>query len=186
MRPIEQVRPASVATGDVEGLFKRHHEMIFRTAYRVTANTVDAEDVLQTVFLKVIGQKNKRDLSPNSGAYLYRAAINASLDLLRGRARFMSSPLDAADIRSDDGTHNSPEDQQVRRELKAKIRTSVGKLGQRAAEVIILKYFEGHDNREIAKLLGTSQMVVAVTLHRARARLKKDIGQYLEEHHETH
>jgi RNA polymerase sigma-70 factor (ECF subfamily) len=186
VRPIEHVRPASAAAGEVEGLFNRHHEMIFRTAYRVTASIVDAEDVLQTVFLKVIGQKSKRDLSPNPGAYLYRAAINASLDLLRGRARFMSAPIEAADLRSDDGTGSSPEDQQVRRELTAKIRTSVGQLGQRAAEVVILRYFEGHDNKEIAKILGTSQMVVAVTLHRARARLKKEIGQYLEEHYETH
>jgi RNA polymerase sigma-70 factor (ECF subfamily) len=46
--------------------------------------------------------------------------------------------------------------------------------------MVALKYFEGLGNTEIAELLGTSQMVVAVTLHRARTRLKKEIRKYLE------
>ena len=46
----------------------------------------------------------------------------------------------------------------------------------RAATAFALRYFEGYDNARIAEILGTSQMVVAVTLHRARTRLRKEIG----------
>jgi len=49
----------------------------------------------------------------------------------------------------------------------------------------VLKYFEGHSNVEIARLLGTSQMVVGVMLHRARTKLRKELGKVLEASHET-
>ncbi|HEY6400384.1 MAG TPA: sigma factor-like helix-turn-helix DNA-binding protein, partial [Blastocatellia bacterium] len=49
-----------------------------------------------------------------------------------------------------------------------------------SAEMFVLKYYEGYDNTEIAKLMGTSAMVVGVLLHRARARVKKEIGVFLE------
>jgi DNA-directed RNA polymerase specialized sigma24 family protein len=45
-----------------------------------------------------------------------------------------------------------------------------------------LRYFEGFDNREIARVMSTSALVVGVTLHRARARLRKEIGSYLVKH----
>jgi len=54
-----------------------------------------------------------------------------------------------------------------------------------SATAFALRYFEGYDNARIAQVLGTSQMVVAVTLHRARTRLRKEIGNYLEKHHEA-
>jgi len=63
------------------------------------------------------------------------------------------------------------------------IRQAVGRLGVTAAEMFVLRYYEGYDNREIAGLLGTSQMVVGVVLHRARTKLRKEIGHYLEKHH---
>ena len=45
-----------------------------------------------------------------------------------------------------------------------------------------LRYYEGHDNQEIAKVMGTSQMVVGVVLHRARTKLKKEIAAYMGKH----
>ncbi len=70
-------------------------------------------------------------------------------------------------------------------ELRELLRHAVSKLEGRAAEAFTLRYFDGHDNGEIAEMLGTSQMVIAVTLHRARTRLRKEIGSYLEKHHEA-
>jgi DNA-directed RNA polymerase specialized sigma24 family protein len=48
--------------------------------------------------------------------------------------------------------------------------------------MFVLRYYEGRDNQEIAKLLGTSAVVVGVVLHRARTKLRKEIGRYLEKH----
>jgi RNA polymerase sigma-70 factor (ECF subfamily) len=80
---------------------------------------------------------------------------------------------------------SGPEAKHADRELRLLIRQAVTRLGPKAAEFFALRYFEGYDNREIAEMLGTSQMVVAVILHRSRARLRKEIGQYLEKHHEA-
>jgi RNA polymerase sigma-70 factor, ECF subfamily len=165
-------------------LFQNHHKSIFRIAYRITGSRSDAEDVLQTIFLRLT--PNRRDLSPNPEGYLHRAAVNASLDLLRSRTRANSVSLDVIDFsQSPTLSVASPEDNFADTELRELIRHAVAKLEGRAATAFALRYFEGYDNGRIAQILGTSQMVVAVTLHRARTRLRKEIGNYLEKHHEA-
>jgi len=165
-------------------LFRDYHKAIFRIAYRITGSRSDAEDVLQTIFLRLT--PNRRDLSPNPEGYLHRAAVNASLDLIRSRTRAKSVSLDVIDFnQSSKLSVASPEDDFADVELRELIRHAVAKLEGRAATAFALRYFEGYDNGRIAQVLGTSQMVVAVTLHRARTRLRKEIGSYLEKHHEA-
>ena len=169
--------------GELETLFQEHHKSLFRAAYRITGSPADAEDVLQTVFLRLVKSRESYDLAENPQAYLSRAAINASLDLIRSRNRarsvgFEDAPAELMAVKS-----GNPETQHADRELQLLVRQAVGRLGATAAEMFVLRYYEGYDNREIARLLGTSQMVVGVVLHRARTRLRKEIGHYLEKHH---
>jgi RNA polymerase sigma-70 factor, ECF subfamily len=176
----------AAAPGDLESLFREHHEQIYRTAYRVTGSPVDAEDVLQTIFLRLASSKERRDLSPSPGSYLHRAAVNAALDLVRSRTRSRSVSIDSFDASQElKSSVLNPEEAHADEELRARVRQAVARLGGRAATAFALRYFEGYDNREIAELLGTSQMVVAVTLHRARTRLRREIGEYLESNHEA-
>ena len=172
--------------GELGVLFRDHYKVLFRVAYRLTGSHSDAEDVLQTVFLRLTPNQSLNDLSPNPRGYLYRAAVNASVDLLRNRARAKSVSLDVLDFdQSPKLSVASPEDNFADRELRELIRQAVAKLEGRAATAFALRYFEGYDNGQIAETLGTSQLVVAVTLHRARTRLRKEIGGYLEKHHEA-
>ena len=167
-------------------LFNDYHKAIFRIAYRITGSQSDAEDVLQTIFLRLTPNWARRDLSPNPEGYLKRAAVNASLDLIRRRTRANFVALDVVDFdQSPKLSVASPEDDFADAELRELIRHAVAKLEGRAATAFALRYFEGYDNNRIAQVLGTSQMVVAVTLHRARTRLRKEIGNYLEKHHEA-
>lgn len=167
-------------------LFHNHYKGIFRVAYRITGSQSDAEDVLQTIFVRLTPGWGQRDLSPNPRAYLYRAAINASLDLLRSRTRANAVSLDVTGFdQSSMLSIASPEDELANTELRELVRHAVAKLEGRAAAAFALRYYEGYDNGRIAEVLGTSQMVVAVTLHRARTRLRKEIGNYLEKHHEA-
>ena len=169
---------------ELEMLFRDHHDRVFRTAYRITGSAADAEDVLQTVFLRLVKGQQAYDLSDNPGAYLSRAAINASLDLMRSRnrAKFVD-PGDVA-LEAIESRWQSPEAEHADRELQMLIRQAVSGLGKTAGEMFVLRYYEGYDNQEIAKMLDTSQMVVGVVLHRARTRLRKEIGHFLEKHHE--
>ena len=170
--------------GELEQLFRAHHARVFRTAHRVTGSVADAEDVLQTVFLRLIKGHEDYDLSQNPEAYLSRAAINASLDLLRSRTRSKSVALD--DVKSDSlvSRFKNPESEHADRELQALVRAAVSRLGKTAGEMFVLRYYEGYDNKEIAAVLNTSPLVVGVVLHRARTKLRKEIGHYLEKHHE--
>ena len=171
---------------ELGALFRDHYKIIFRVAYRLTGSQSDAEDVLQTIFLRLTPEQARKGLLPNPQGYLYRAAVNASLDLLRSRKRANSVSLDVVDFdRSAKLSVASPEDNLADTELRELVRQAIAKLEGRAATAFALRYYEGYDNGEIAKVLGTSQMVVAVTLHRARTRLRKEIGSYLEKHHEA-
>lgn len=160
----------------IETLFREHYHQVFRVAYRITGNALDAEDVLQTVFLR-LSRKEELDLSPSPAAYLSRAAINASLDLVKSRWRTVS--IDALD--NYQSAQASPEVQHRDRELQAIVRKAIAALGTKTAELIVLKYFEGYSNKEIARMLGTSEIVIAVMLHRGRARIRKELGKFLED-----
>jgi RNA polymerase sigma-70 factor (ECF subfamily) len=170
----------------LESLFREHHQQIFRTAYRITGSPTDAEDVLQTIFLRLMRRESGSiDLAPSPAAYLMRASINASLDVIRSRQTDPSVNLQEIEAETIESLAASPEAQHEDRELRLLIRQAVATLGAKAAEFFALRYFEGYDNREIAEMLGTSQMVVAVVLHRSRLRLRKEISKYLEKQHET-
>lgn len=182
----DEIIAENVEFEELAALFRDYHKSIFRIAYRITGSRSDAEDVLQTIFLRLTPNQAHRDLSPNPEGYLHRAAVNASLDLIRRRTRANFVALDVIDFNQDSKLSTpSPEDDFADVELRELIRHAVAKLEGRAATAFALRYFEGCDNGRIAEILGTSQMVVAVTLHRARTRLRKEIGNYLEKHNEA-
>ena len=185
VQAVKHLRPVPSPPEELEVFFREHHDQVFRTAYRVTGSASDAEDVLQTVFLRLVRRKEKIDLSPSPGSYLHRAAVNASLDLLRSRTRSRSVSIEDVAPAATESSEPNPETQYVDRELQTQIRRAIATLGPKAAEIVVLKYFEGHSNLDIAKMLGTSQMVIGVLLHRARTRLRKEIATFLEGHHET-
>jgi len=182
LKPLRLVthQPAS----KLETLFQEHHGRVFRTAQRITGSAADAEDVLQTVFLRLVKGQEDYDWSQNPEAYLSRAAINASLDLLRSRSRSKAVAIDDNEIDTIPGTYQNPELVHADRELQKLIRQAVSRLGKTAGEMFVLRYYEGFDNKEIAAQLKTSPLVVGVVLHRARTKLRKEIGHYLEKHHE--
>jgi RNA polymerase sigma-70 factor (ECF subfamily) len=131
----------------------------------------DAEDVAQTVFMRVGAGEGA--LVSNAASYLYRAAINGALDLIRRSKTAAHEPIESAQCLSSTGTFSLPEVDMMNRELGRHLRQAIGELAPRAAEMFALRYLEDLSNGEIAKLMGTSQAVVAVTLYQSRSKLKK-------------
>lgn len=176
---------SATTTGSLEYLFQQHHGRVFRTAHRLTGSAADAEDVLQTVFLRLARGQESPAIAANPEAYVTRAAINASLDLLRKRRRAGAVPMDDVENSGELAafvSRRNPETHHEDSELRELIRQAVSRLGPTAAQMFVLRYFEGFDNGEIARVMSTSALVVGVTLHRARARLRKEIGSYLQQH----
>ena len=171
MYPIEQVcnggPPSALAAA-----FEEHHRRVFRAAFRVTGSIDDAEDVLQTVFLNMMKRETAAglDLGNDPKSYLCRAAVNAAVDVLRARKRktAMEAEVDHEETAGADvGV--------ARRELRRQLRAALSQLSPRAASIVALRFFEGYGNAEIATMLGTSSSSIAVTLHRARRRLKAEL-----------
>lgn len=159
------------APSGLEKAFQEHHIRVFRAAWRITGNAQDAEDILQTVFLRLA---QKGDLAAdNVSSYLYRAAINAAIDLIRTRRGGVT--LDEAEhsLRSADTPERARESQEIREWLRHALAT----LPAQAAEMFALRFLEGHGNKDIARMLGVSRVRVGVVLHRTRHRLQQEFRQ---------
>ena len=162
------------SASELEAVFRAHHARVLQAAYRVTGSMADAEDVAQSVFLRLaradIGSRGITHLE----SYLQRSAVNAALDLLRARRNRDTVPVEPADTLHASSAM-SPERALSSSEIREQLGRALGNLHPRVAEMFTLRYLEELDNREIARLMNTSQAVVAVTLFRARAQLKKGL-----------
>jgi len=159
----------------LEPVFREHSAVVLQTAYRVTGNAADAEDVLQTVFIRLARRTDPPDLSRGAVGYLRRAATNAALDIVQSRGARSSSPLSANHLSAAD-TSPTPERLHFSGQVKQRLREALARLSRRHAEMFTLRYFEGLDNPQIAEMYDTSPGTVAVTLHRVRAQLMEDLG----------
>lgn len=157
-----------------DALFNEHHRKVLLSAYRVTGNIQDAEDVLQSVFLRLLSRPEKLAMAENSAGYLCKSAINGSLDLLRSRKRNQTEMLNEEILPSTQGAADTEVKQT---EQRLQLRTALLSLDQRAAEVFALRVFEDFSNAEIAVVLDTTTNSVGVTLHRARAKLQEILGE---------
>lgn len=166
-------------SGDLERIFQEHHGQVFGTAYRVTGSAQDAEDVLQTVFLRLLRRQDDIDLSPSPGSYLHRAAVNAALDLMRARSRSRSIPLDEIEAPLAGGGLDDPDRRQQDREMRLGLRQAILGLSARGATIFTMRFLEGTPNREIASAMGMSQAAVGVALHRARSQVKKELSTFV-------
>jgi len=167
---------------DLERIFREHQQRVLRAAYRVTGSAEDAQDVLQTVFMRLVRREGGAPpLSDSPASYLHRAAVNAALDIVRSRQSARSTPL--ADVESTIAEQPtlSPERRQGAAEIREQIRLALATMSAKAAEVFALRYFEGYGNHEIAKMLGTSRSTINVILHRTRQKLRDAIGPYVGE-----
>jgi RNA polymerase sigma-70 factor (ECF subfamily) len=169
-QPQSPAQPAMRVPGAWESLtlesaFDQFHSLVFRVAYRMTGNAADAEDVLQTVFLRLASRDAQSAGIENAESYLRRAAVHASLNLLELRSR-KDIPLEGLP---------EPAGRDNQSDLRQVLRLAIGRLDRRSAEMFALRFIEGHSNPEIAELYGVTTLVVAVTLHRARRQLQKEI-----------
>jgi RNA polymerase sigma-70 factor (ECF subfamily) len=154
------------AEGPISQVFSDHAQFVYRTAYGVTGSHEDAEDVLQTVFVRLIRREAAPDFGANPRAYLYRASVNAALDAVRARRRrrlvaVAELPdLPAPSAQSADDDHHRA------------LYEAVAELKPESAQVIVLRYVHDMSDAEIARMLGVSRGSIALRLFRSRARLK--------------
>ena len=169
---IEELRIPVTSTTPLAGfaeLYERHYEAVFRAALRVTGRPADAEDVLQTVFLRVIAQGARggdvADVA-QPAAYFRRAAVNAAVDVLRRRELHAESAYD------DLAPHAAVQPPWL---LKERLRRAIAAVDSDDASLFLLRHVEGLSIEELAGMFQIEKNNVAVRLHRIRHRLQAEM-----------
>ena len=155
-----------VLNQEFEELVREHYQMAYHTAYAVLGSAEDAEDVAQTIFLRLLHHGTSREAKRKPRAYIYKAAVNESLNLIRSRKKQILTD------EADRFAAEPPPSESVE-EIHERLYASIAQLSPGAAHILVLRYVHKYSDAEIAKLLGTSRGTIAVSLYRSRARLKK-------------
>ena len=153
---------------EIERLFQEHYELVYRTAYSILRNAADAEDVLQTVFVRLVRREATPDPGSNVKGYFYRAAVNVSLDVVRAKRRYEL----VADTERFEVAVDSSESQRAERSHR-QLTDALARLSADTVHLLLLRYAHGYSDKEISELLGATRGAIAVRLLRARARLRK-------------
>ena len=144
----------------LHALFRQYSNMVYRLAYNYLRSSQDAEDVVQTVFLKLIDGKAKPEPGQER-ACLTRITINCCKDQLRSAWRTRTVPME------DDIPFQKPEDRELFH--------AVMQLPEKYRIAIYLHYYEGYTFPEIAAFLKISPSGVSMRVHRAKKLLKKQL-----------
>jgi len=174
----------SAATPEFRRIYEAFHPKVLRYLTRLMGES-EAEDIAQTVMLKVSeglpGFRGEARLS----TWIYRIATNAALDRLRRPGAGQAEPHPAAENEREDdhdlesspleGENPSAEATVIREEMSACIREFIGRLPEHYKTVMVLSELEGFTNAEIAQILEASLDTVKIRLHRARERLRSEL-----------
>jgi RNA polymerase sigma-70 factor, ECF subfamily len=189
MEGTDAAEVARARDGDTDAfraLVDRHSRSVFRVAYRMTGNEHDAEEVVQDAFLRAYRQLHRFESRANFGTWIYRIAVNCSVDLLRTRMRHDDrrapdladgvDPLTA--IASDDP---EPDRLLLSVEVQDHLRRAFGGLSQLERAAFTLRHFEGRSIDEIGKALGLKTNATKHSIFRAVRKLRVALEPFVSE-----
>ena len=150
-------------------LVVRYQRPLYNAAFWVLRSAEDANDIAQIVFLKVAEQLDEYDPQYKFFSWIYRIAVNESLNLLRRNRR--EEALDD-DVELPGPERNNPESQFGAAELSRRIQAALMKLPTNDRIVISLRHFSECSYQEIGQILELDEKTVKSRLYEARHRLR--------------
>lgn len=149
-------------------LVARYQKPVFNAAFRVVGNASDAADVTQDVFLRIVERLDDYDHRYKFFSWIYRIAVNESIDLLRRTRR--EEPLD-----DDEGAAladaSGPEQHYQARELGDRVQRALMAMKTDHRIVLTLRHFSELSYQEIGVVLGLDEKTVKSRLFEARQRM---------------
>lgn len=176
--PAVAVRGPEAVSGtgglDLAGLFRQHHADLVRLAALLVRSQETAEDIVQDVFTRIHARPGRQPDLDGALAYVRQSVVNGcrSWQRRQASARRLGAELD----RSPAGLHESAEHEAIRAEARRRVLTELAALPQRRREVLVLRYYLGLSEAEIARTVGISQGTVKSTAARGLAALAKALG----------
>lgn len=155
---------------------------VINTCYAMLHSTEDAEDMAQEVFIEVYRSIRRFRHEADLNTWIYRIAINKSLDLVRKRKRKKRLGDLQALFRAKTGSarESSPDRELEERERKQILLEQIGQLAENQRIALVLSQYEKLSNKQVGEVLGISEGAVEALLHRARANLRRKLAKYFE------
>ena len=171
---LADAQPVAVSPPDFDELYEANYAVVYRAALRITGNPADAEDALQTVFLRILGNMTQGGEPPtarNPEAWFRRAACNAAIDILRRKTARAEVGIDEVSM-VDMPLKLIPKPESL---LREQLRLALAALDPKDAELFLLRFVEGFSNGDLAEIFRQEKNNIAVRLHRIRRKLKKEM-----------
>ena len=143
-----------------ERVARTYGDMLYRVAYHALKNRADAEDVTQTVLLKLYQQGDRFESEEHRKHWLLRVAVNESKKLLRSPWRRRTGPLEEAG----EPVFDTPQQSELYQHVMG--------LSPKYRAAVYLYYYEDCSVQEIAAAMGANPSTVQTWLMRARGKLK--------------
>lgn len=159
----------------VARIYELYHRDVLRTVIKSTDGSPDAEDLVADVFYKLISHNGRFKSLKQIEYFLYRTAINTSLDYLRHQ-RVKKISADNVEKYYEDMQESAKESAQIRDRFDHLMLLAAAKLSPQCKQIIVLGYANGLGNREIAWKLGLSEKTVANLKTLAMKTLKMEVG----------
>src|SRR5436190_10321162 len=177
----DETAVARARSGDADAfrvLVERHSRPLFRLAFRMTGNQQDAEDVVQDSFLRAYRQLGKFDERASFGTWLYRIAVNCSLDLVRSRKR-RSERMAAEDPEMEDPVLSlpaqapTPDRLAMSGEVRERVAEAMNELSASERTAFVLRHFEGMCIEDVSRVLGCQPGAAKHSVFRAVQKLRR-------------
>lgn len=174
--------------GDVaayDRLVKEYRGKLYGLIYNMTSNKEDTEDLLQEVFIKAFQSLPKFKGKSSFYTWIYRVAINRTINFVKRRKRKQAMSLDQVDggIERDPAyvelsSRNSPVRDVRIGELQEKLNIALQTLSDKHRTVVVLHDIQGVPHQEIAKMLKCSEGTVRSRLFYARQHLQTELAEF--------
>lgn len=153
-----------------EALLIRYEKPVYNAAYRMLNNADDARDVAQTVFLKAYEHLDNFDPGYRFFSWIYRIALNESVNFLNKRSR-------TEELAREPATETSGPDDAMEQEIRNRqIQSALMMIKPDYRAVIVLKHFMDCNYLEISQILGISEKKVKSRLYSGRQLLKEALA----------
>jgi RNA polymerase sigma-70 factor, ECF subfamily len=164
------ISPPAAREAEFETLFLQHYSRVYGVLYRLVGNKLEAEDLALETFWKLWDQPPPR--GANLGGWLYRVASRLGLNALRARHRRLRHEGEAGFIILDQQDAFDPQREAERGDDRRLARAALGRLSERDAQLLILRY-SGLSYKEIAAALGVAPGSIGTLLARAEHEFEK-------------
>ncbi len=177
--------------GEFRQLYDRFKDRVYNVCYRITGNPTDALDASQETFGIIFRRICEFRFRSRFSSWVYRIAVNASIDLRRRSRTRRFASLEAVQEAGSESTRYEFRDTKVempsqsasRREFEEEVQRAIDRLSPKLRTIVVLRYLENLSYEEVSETLKISLGTVKSRLARAHDALDRELTPVLDKHY---